>query len=72
MDHLIDTDTPNIDEMDMDVDEVETSTKALFSSRELEKGKKRSAANLPVTVGDTLPWYKPYPSLLNDGAWPGR
>lgn len=54
--HRIDTDTLHIDEMDMDVDEDDTSTKALFSSRELEKGKKRSAANLPVTVGDSLPW----------------
>lgn len=54
--HRIDTDNPHVDEMDMDVDEVDTSAEALFSSRELEKGKKRSAANLPVTVGDSLPW----------------
>jgi len=44
----------DIDEMD--VDEVQTSEKVGFSSKELEKGKKRIAADLPVTIGDNLPW----------------
>lgn len=45
----------DIDEMD--VDEVGISEKVIFSSKELEKGKKRIAADLPVTIGDNLPWF---------------
>lgn len=44
----------DIDEMD--VDEVHTPEKVVFSSKELEKGKKRTAADLPVAIGDNLPW----------------
>ena len=44
----------DIDEMD--VDEVQTAEKVVSSSREFEKGKKRIAADLPVTIGDNLPW----------------
>ncbi len=40
------------DEMDIDVPPVR-DTSIIFSA---EKGKKRSAANLPVEAQDTLPW----------------
>ncbi|KAF8459196.1 P-loop containing nucleoside triphosphate hydrolase protein [Kalaharituber pfeilii] len=56
----------DIDEMDLD-DAVDKSNTVMFTSKELEKGKKRSAANLPVQVGDTLPWVEKYrPSTLDD------
>ncbi|KAF8455457.1 P-loop containing nucleoside triphosphate hydrolase protein [Kalaharituber pfeilii] len=55
----------DIDEMDLD-DTVDNSNSIMFSSKELEKVKKRSAANLPVHVGDTLPWVEKYrPSTLD-------
>ncbi|KAF8454117.1 P-loop containing nucleoside triphosphate hydrolase protein [Kalaharituber pfeilii] len=56
----------DIDEMDLD-DTVDNSNNLMFSSKGLEKVKKRSAANLPVHVGDTLPWAEKYrPSTLED------
>lgn len=42
------------DEMDVDAPAADTSIQ--FSSNSNEKGK-RSAANLPVELQDTLPWY---------------
>ncbi|RPB25954.1 replication factor C protein subunit 3 [Terfezia boudieri ATCC MYA-4762] len=52
---------------EMDIDEVQTSEKVVFSSKEFEKGKKRIAADLPVTIGDNLPWVEKYrPNTLDD------
>ncbi len=45
----------DIEEMDVDADGV-VDTSITFSSE--AKGKKLSKANLPVSAGDTLPWYK--------------
>jgi replication factor C subunit 3/5 len=42
------------DEMDVDAPAAQSSIQ--FSSNSNEKGK-RSAANLPVELQDTLPWY---------------
>lgn len=42
------------DEMDVDAPAAQSSIQ--FSSNPNEKGK-RSAANLPVELQDTLPWY---------------
>jgi replication factor C subunit 3/5 len=42
------------DEMDVDAPAAQASIQ--FSSNSNEKGK-RSAANLPVELQDTLPWY---------------
>lgn len=43
-------------EDDMDVDAPAVQNTVIFSSDNTSKGK-RSAANLPVEAGDTLPWY---------------
>lgn len=43
------------DEMDVDAPAAQSSIQ--FSSNSNEKGK-RSAANLPVELQDTLPWYE--------------
>jgi replication factor C subunit 3/5 len=50
------------DEMDVDAPVAQSSIQ--FSSNSNEKGK-RSAANLPVELQDTLPWYhlRPYRSI---------
>lgn len=44
----------DIDEMELD-EEHATTNDATFSSE--QKGKKLSKANLPVSAGDTLPWF---------------
>lgn len=44
----------DIDEMELD-EEHATTNDVTFSSE--QKGKKLSKANLPVSVGDTLPWF---------------
>ncbi|KAI5205746.1 activator 1 subunit 3 [Aureobasidium subglaciale] len=52
------------DEMDVDAPAADTSIQ--FSSNSNEKGK-RSAANLPVELQDTLPWVEKYrPNTLED------
>ncbi|KAI5248243.1 activator 1 subunit 3 [Aureobasidium subglaciale] len=52
------------DEMDVDAPAADTSIQ--FSSNSNEKGK-RSAANLPVELQDTLPWVEKYrPNTLDD------
>jgi replication factor C subunit 3/5 len=40
---------------DMDIDDLHLDDDIVFSSD--QKGKKMSKANLPVSAGDTLPWY---------------
>ncbi|KAI5194139.1 activator 1 subunit 3 [Aureobasidium subglaciale] len=53
-------------EDDMDVDAPAADTSIQFSSNANEKGK-RSAANLPVELQDTLPWVEKYrPNTLDD------
>jgi len=44
----------DIDEMELD-EEHATTNDVTFSSE--QKGKKLSKANLPVSAGDTLPWF---------------
>ncbi|KAG9763317.1 hypothetical protein KCU75_g5097, partial [Aureobasidium melanogenum] len=52
------------DEMDVDAPAAQSSIQ--FSSNSNEKGK-RSAANLPVELQDTLPWVEKYrPNTLDD------
>jgi hypothetical protein len=54
---LVDTSAVMSDyEDEMDVDAPAAQTSIQFSSNSNEKGK-RSAANLPVELQDTLPWY---------------
>lgn len=45
----------DIDEMELD-EERPVDVPITFSSE--AKGKKMSKANLPVSAGDTLPWFK--------------
>lgn len=45
----------DIDEMELD-EERPVDVPVTFSSE--AKGKKMSKANLPVSAGDTLPWFK--------------
>ncbi|THW83692.1 activator 1 subunit 3 [Aureobasidium pullulans] len=53
-------------EDEMDVDAPATQPSIQFSSKSDEKGK-RSAANLPVELQDTLPWVEKYrPNTLDD------
>ena len=45
----------------MDVDAVEESRPSDIAFSSDQKGKKMSKANLPVSAGDTLPWYSHRP-----------
>jgi len=57
----------DIDEMD--VDEAQVSENVVFSSKGLEKGKKRTAADLPVTIGDNLPWCVCHLETIEHHVW---
>ncbi|KAI5780284.1 P-loop containing nucleoside triphosphate hydrolase protein [Peziza echinospora] len=55
----------DIDEME--IDDMDAGSKVTFGSKDMEKGKKRTAADLPVTIGDNLPWVEKYrPHSLDD------